>query len=382
MSTQSTSTLRIDLDAYHHNLKLIREQIGPDSDIIPVLKSNAYGHGMLAMAKSAMELNLPILSVASISESIELREAFPKTPILALLQPSDDELIPAIRNNITLTISDAATAERAGSLAQKLNTVVSVHCEIDTGMGRQGILLESATELLQQISRIPNVDIEGIYTHFPSADEPEDSFTVNQIRHFRQLLKEVSKDGIPYEIAHAANSAAILNYPNAILDLVRPGIITYGIHPTNSVPKDTPFRPVASWTSRVVLVRNLPGGVGISYGRSYKTERPERIAVIPVGYGDGYPRFLSNKGEVLIHGTRCPIRGRITMNEIMVDVNHLPSVAPGDSVTLIGQNGREHIRAEDLAEQCNTIGYEIMTGIASHVERLHVSHAQTTGALK
>ena len=374
MSTPSTSKLRIDLDAYRNNLKFIQEHIGPDTNIIPVIKNNAYGHGMTQIATAAMNMTPPMLAVGSVAEGIELRKEFSNIPILCLLQPSDDELILAIRNALTLTISDAATAERAGSLAHKLNTVVSVHCEIDTGMGRQGILLEAATDFLQQISRIPNLDIEGIFTHFSSSDETDDSFTGNQIRNFRHLLKEVSRDGIPYEIAHAANSAAILNYPNSYFDLVRPGIITYGIHPTNTIPIDSPFQPVASWTSRVVLVRTLPGGVGVSYGRTYKTERAERFAIIPVGYGDGYPRILSNRGEVLIHGTRCPIRGRVTMNEIIVDVTHLPSVSPGDLVTLIGQNGREVIRAEDLAQLCNTIGYEILTGIAAHVERQYISN--------
>jgi len=378
MSTQSTSTLRIDLDAYRHNLTLIRTFIAPDSDIIPVIKNNAYGHGMIPIAKAAIEFGVPMLATSSIAEGIELRQEFPKTPILTLLQPSEDELISAIRQSLTLTISDTATAERVGSLAQKLNTVVRVHCEVDTGMGRQGFFLESAAELLQQISRISNVDIEGIYTHFPTADEVDDSFTVSQIRNFRQLLKELSRDGIPYEISHAANSAGVLNYTSSYFDMVRPGIITYGIQPNNTVPLDNHFRPVASWTTRVVLVRNLPGGVGISYGRTYNTKSAERIAVIPVGYGDGYPRALSNCGEVLIHGKRCPIRGRVTMNEFMVDVTHLHSVSPGDTVTLLGKNGTGLIRAEELAQLCGTIGYEIMTGIAPHVDRQYVPNTTDT----
>ena len=176
-----------------------------------------------------------------------------------------------------------------------------------------------------------------------------------------------------------ANSAGILNYPGSYFDLVRPGIICYGIHPSNTVPSDSPYRPVASWTSRVVLVRELPGGVGISYGRTYSTQSAERIAVIPVGYGDGYPRALSNCGEVLIHGKRCPIRGRVTMNEIMVDITHLPSVSPGDLVTLLGQNGTELIRAEELADICDTIGYEILTGIASHVDRKYLPDTPHSG---
>ena len=378
MNVPSTSTLRIDLNAYRHNLKCIQSMIGDECGIIPVVKSNAYGHGAIPIAEAAIHEKVPMLAVATVAEGVALREAFPDIPILTLLQPSEDELVAAIRNSLTLTLSDLKTAERAGELAGKSNRILSVHCEIDTGMGRQGFQLDAEPKALLKITRISHVDIQGIFTHFPDADQDDPTFTNNQIKHFRHQIKDLSRSGIPFEMTHAANSAGLLNYPTSYFDMVRPGILTYGIFPTNDVPQETPFRPVASWMTRIVLVRNLPGGVGISYGRTYRTSSPERIAVLPIGYADGYPRALSNQGEVIIRGVRCPIRGTVTMNETMVDVTHLPNVAVGDTVTLIGQEGSVRIRAEELAQRCNTIGYEILTGIGMHVRRVYHPQTQPT----
>jgi alanine racemase len=310
-----------------------------------------------------------MLAVATVAEGLELRDAYPDIPILVLVQPSDDELALAIQNGLHLTLSDLKTAERIGEIARKANRIVDVHCEIDTGMGRQGFQIDVEPKAILKITRISNVDIEGIFTHFPDADRDDSTFTLNQIKIFRQQLRDLSDTGIPFEMAHAANSAAILNHRTSYFNLVRPGIITYGVYPNNSVPEDTPFHPVANWTTRIVLVRDLPGGVGISYGRTYRTTSPECVAVLPVGYADGYPRALSNRGEVLIRGVRCPVRGAVTMNETVVDVSHVPNATAGDSVTLIGQEGNERIRVEELAEKCDTIGYEILTGIGPGVAR-------------
>ncbi|HIA48394.1 MAG TPA: alanine racemase [Candidatus Hydrogenedentes bacterium] len=372
MNPLSTSTLHIDLAAYRRNLQCIKGQIGAECNILPVVKANAYGHGVLPLAEAAIAEKVSTLAVATVAEGLELRSAYPAIPILVLVQPSDDELMPAIQNGLHLTLSDLNTAERVGELASKMNRIVSVHCEIDTGMGRQGFMLDAEPKAILKVTRISNVDIEGIYTHFPDADQDDATFTLYQIKTFGQQLKDLSDLGIPFETAHAANSAAILNHPTSYFDLVRPGIITYGVYPNNIVPEDTPFRPVASWTTRIVLVRDIPAGVDISYGRTYRTVNSERIAVIPVGYADGYPRALSNLAEVIIRGVRCPVRGTVTMNETMVDVSQVQNADVGDSVTLIGADGNERIRVEELAHKCDTIGYEILTGIGPQVARNYI----------
>lgn len=375
----STSILHIDLDAYRYNLHTIQRIVGDECSVMPVVKGNAYGHGAVELTGIAVDEGVDMLGVATVAEGVELRKAFPSVPVLVLLQPSDDELASAIKYGLRLTLSDLRTGEKIGDLAHDMKKIVDVHCELETGMGRQGFQLDSEPKALLKLTRISSLNIEGVYTHFPDADLADHTFTSNQIKKFRQLIGELLKSGIPYQVTHAANSAATLNHPSSYFDMVRPGIITYGLHPNNDVPPDFPFKPVARWTTRIVLLRDLPKGAGISYGRTYQTSGTERIAVLPVGYADGFPRRLSNKGEVIIRGKRCPVRGNITMNQVMVDVSHLPNVATDDTVTLIGKDGDESIRAEEIADLCGTISYEILTGISAGVRRVYSSDSADHG---
>ena len=239
-------------------------------------------------------------------------------------------------------------------------------------MGRQGFNLETAAESLLQLARISNLDIEGIATHFATADSTDDFHGENQIKIFKNFLKEVDHDGIPYEITHAANSAAIINVNNCELDMVRPGLMTYGVWPTDRPVHPSPLHPVARWASTLVLIKPMPGGVGIGYGRTYKTPSPQRIAMIPVGYADGYPHRLSNRSEVLVRGVRCAVRGRVSMDMISVDVSDVRDASVGDIATLIGKDGDQEITVEELAEKADTIPYEILTGIGNRVERRYL----------
>jgi alanine racemase len=293
-------------------------------------------------------------------------------PILVLVHTRDEDLPLAVRHHLRLSISDFATAERLGDIARRAHTVTHVHCEIDTGMGRQGFLLEGAAAELRNLTRISHVDIEGIYTHFASADTPETGFAETQLRAFKQLIKSLDADGVPYELIHAANSAGAMFLPASHLDIVRCGLVTYGIWPGKERPADCPFRPVASWTTNIVLVRQLPKGASISYGRMYTTPAPQRIAAIPVGYADGYPLMLSNRADVIIRGKRCPIRGRVTMNEILVDVTHVPDAAPGDKVTLIGAEAGETITVEELSAKSELVPHRILAGIGPRVLRDYI----------
>jgi len=365
----ATSVLHIDLQAYRHNIRTLQSLIPSNTGIIAVIKSNGYGLGAVELAKRALEEGVSVFAVAHITEGQELREQFPDVPILILVQPVAEDLPTAIKENLTLTLSDLPFAEKLGDMARKLNKVVPVHCEIDTGMGRQGFSVEDAPKSLLKMTRISNIDIQAVCTHFPSADAPNDPFTASQIKTFNALIEDMSKDGIPFEYVHAANSAAVLLQEGCTFDFIRPGIITYGVWPNNNPDVTVHIKPVVEWKTKVVLVRDLPGGVSISYGRTFKTNRPTKIAVLPIGYADGYPRILSNNSDVIIRDTRCPIRGTITMNETMVDITHIPEISVGETVTLFGTDAHETISIEELAQKAHTIGYEILTGISEHIPR-------------
>lgn len=359
----------IDLGAYAGNLRTVRQLVPSDCGIIAVIKANAYGHGMIQIARRALQEKVQILAVSTVDEGIQLREAGIDASILVLMQPSPDAMPAAIENNLRLMISDTLAAERMGELARKVSKVAPIHCKIDTGMGRQGFDIDQAERSILYLTRISNIDIEGIATHFPVADLREDTFTNSQIKTFKHLLRQIDKLGAPYEMVHAANSAAILNYPAGIFNMVRPGLITYGVWPIpNSVPSVT-IRPVMRWETRVTLIKELPAGASIGYGRTYTTTGRARLAILPVGYADGYKHSLSNNADVLIRGRRCRVRGSVSMDQIVVDITGVTGVEIDDVATLIGSDGAQTITVEELAQKAQTIPYDILTGIGSRVQR-------------
>ena len=373
MTYAGPSELTVDLEAYAANLAFIRARIPDGCGMIAVVKANAYGLGAVPVAMKALEAGARMLGVATVDEGAELVEAGIEAPILVMVQPSDADLAVGIEYGLRLGLSDGTTVERLGELARRAKVVAGIHCEVDTGMGRQGFALEGAAEALLGLTRISNVDIQGVYTHFPFADMPNDPFTSNQIKLFKQLLKRLGKDGVPYEVAHASNSAGILNYPGAAFDMVRPGLMTYGVWPGDRPPQPCPLRSVARWTSRVVLLKDHAPETTIGYGRSYETPSSMRAATIPVGYEDGYPYALSNRGEVLIRGERCGVLGRVSMDQIVVDVTEVGGVVVGDLVTLIGEDGSDKVTVAELAERAGTIPYDVLTGIGQRVARTYVS---------
>lgn len=373
MSAPGPSELTVDLGAYAANLSFVRKRTHDNCSILAVVKANAYGLGAVPVAFRALEAGVRMLGVATVDEGAELREAGVEAPILVMVQPSDADLGAAIEYDLRLSLSDVATAERLGEVAHKAKVVASTHCEVDTGMGRQGFPIEGSADALLGLTRISNVDIEGVYTHFPSAESPDDPFTLNQIKLFKQLLKRLSKDGVPCEVAHASNSAGVVNFPSGAFDMVRPGLMTFGVWPAEQSPEKNPLRPVVRWTSHVVLLKDLAREESIGYGRSYTTQRPTRTAIVPVGYEDGYPHALSNQGEVLIRGARCKVLGRVSMDQIVVDVTDLGGVSIGDVVTMIGNDGGEDVTVSELAERAGTIPYDVLTGIGRRVARSYVS---------
>jgi len=373
MPWKSPSRAMVDLNAYRHNLRLARRLAGGTAGVIAVIKANAYGHGLAPLGRVAAAEGCLMLGVATVEEAAALRQAGISAPVLLMVSPHLDQLDEVVRLDLRVGLSDLEMAVRLGEIAERLDRVVRVHIKVDTGMGRQGFHESEAVDAMRRVARIARLDIEGIATHFPAADLPDDPETHAQIRRFRQLLREAAQAGIPFTCAHAANSAALVHYADSVFDAVRPGLFTYGIWPGPPSPNAGLLERVLRWETRVIQVRDLDAGASIGYGRTYRAQSPIRIAVIPVGYADGYPHALSNRGEVLIRGQRCPVRGSVCMDQTMVDVTALPEVRQGDPVTLIGEDGADRITVEEVARWAGTIPYVILTGIGARVERIYTA---------
>lgn len=369
------SVATVNLDAYAHNLGVAAAMAGPQVKLLAVVKANAYGHGIVPVSRKALAVGAAMIGVATVEEAVTLRDAGIQAPIVVLFQPRADALAAIVEYGLTLVVADLATAEKLGELARRANRVVAIHCQIDSGMGRQGFDIETAAQDIQFLTRISHVDIEGICTHFPIANKRDEEFTLNQIRAFRQVAKSLERAGIPFEIAHAANSAGIVNYPKSAMDMVRPGIMAYGVWPVDDEPAVNPLKPVLRWETTITQVRQLDAGDTVSYGRTYIAPADTRVAILPVGYADGYQHRLSNRADVLIHGKRCPVRGTVCMDQTVVDVTQVPEAKAGDMVVLLGEDRGERISAEELAIHANTIPYEILTGIGVRVPRVYLGEA-------
>lgn len=373
MSRSFPTRVVVDLGAYAANLGVARRLAGPGPRIIAVIKANAYGHGLVRMARAARAAGADMLAVAMAHEGVSLRGAGVDAPILVLVQPDAEGIAAAAAHGLEVMISDAGAAEALGEAARRAGRVAAVHCKIDTGMGRQGFAVETADAEIQRVTRIPHLDVVGVATHFPNAEAPDDPFTQNQIRAFQQAIRALEIRGVPFETRHAANSAALVNYHDSLFDAVRVGLMTYGVWPSMGTPVPGLLWPVLRWEARIAQVRELPRGATVGYGSTYTTPAPMRAAVIPVGYADGYRIQLSNRADVLVHGRRCPVRGRVSMDQIVVDTTHVPGrPRPGDTATLIGEDGAERITVEELAGRAGTIPYDILTGIGRRVWRDYV----------
>jgi len=361
----------IDLTAFEHNLRALKKNTTGNTEILAVLKANGYGHGAVPLAKRVIKNSVKFIGVSSIEEGLELRRSgIKKASILVLgtLFPRGNFSV-AFRNNITVTIASLTAAKVAEIAAKKLRKAVPVHVKIDTGMGRIGVSSANSLPLIKYLSKSKNLVLEGMYTHFASADCDSD-FTNKQISAFKETAAAAERIGINIPILHTANSAAMLKHPESHFDMVRPGLALYGISPFKE--NNYGLKPVMSWKTQVVFLKEISPGTSLSYGRTFVALRKSRIATLPVGYADGYQRILSNKGKVLIRGKRCPIVGRVTMDQILVDVTDLPEVKVGDEAVLMGLQGKESIPACEIAGWCNTIPYEIVCGVSSRVPRVYL----------
>ncbi len=359
----------IDLDAIEFNLRQVRGIVGPDVRICPAVKADAYGHGAVPVSRLLVDAGIDILGVAFVEEAIELRDAGIDVPII-LLQPAFVEQIPEIvRYDLTTTVCDMGFARE---LSRQSTTKRSVHLKVDTGMGRVGIQPESAPEFAAQLADLPGVQLEGMFTHFPSADEEDLAFTSRQIDEFAGIVEEVEAAGVEVPLRHAANSAGLLNCANSYFNMVRPGIMLYGLYDSEFVSREVELRQSMTLKSRVAFLKELPPGRTVGYGRTYTTTRQTVVATIPIGYADGYNRRLSNRGHTLVRGARVPIIGRVCMDQTMLDVTDVPGVSVGDDVVLYGRQGDQEIAMEEIEEILGTISYEIICAVSKRVPRVYV----------
>ena len=381
-SEQFTTYAVIDLDAIAHNVRALAAHASPVSEFFAVVKSNAYGHGARQVAEVALQNGATRLAVGRVDEAIQLRDAGIEAPILIMCYtvPAEAELI--AEHRLMATISSIESAEALSGRATALGTTVRVHVKVDTGMGRYGVLPDEVLPFLNSVATLPALEIEGIFTHFATADERDKSYTYRQFNLFKEVLQAVREAGYTIPLRHAANSAATLDLPETHLDAIRPGIAIYGMYPSSEVSHSLELRPALTLRSHVARVRTLPPGYSISYGRTYTTDRPTPVALIPVGYGDGYHRALSNKGYVLIRGRRAPIVGRVCMDQFVVDISGIEGVRENDDVVLLGGQGEERITAEEIAALAGTINYEITTSLLQRIPRVFLRDGEVVDVLR
>jgi alanine racemase len=359
----------INLDAIRHNLEIVSHIVKGGTKILGVVKADAYGHGMKEVSKAIVDC-VDYFGVASLDEAVGLRNIGIKKPILVIGAILPEEIEGVLKFNVIQTVSDLDVPKRLSKLAAAKNKTIKVHIKIDTGMGRLGFWHEEAIDFIKKISKLKNIIIDGIFTHFPNA-EADKVFTRNQIMNFKRLMEDLLDNGIDIPIKHTANSMGLIDFKNSHMNMVRPGLMMYGIYPKPSLMKNIFLRPSLTLKTKITHLKSMPKGRGVSYGMTYVTAKPTKVATIPIGYGDGYSRHFSNKAEVLINDRRCPIVGRVCMDMCMVDVGHLKNVKVGDDVILIGSQGKEIIRAEELAWLINTIPYEVLCNIGHRVPRIY-----------
>ena len=364
--------IEIDKSDFLFNLKKIKEHLKTDTKVLAVIKSNAYGHGGIELAKEAVKAGIYGIGVSSIEEGITFRKAGIKAKILVFGSGYPIEyLTTTVFWDLIPTISSLQGLHELSNIAKKFKKNLEFHLKVDTGMGRVGVVAGENTDIfLKKIATMSEITMTGIYTHFSVADTNAD-YTESQLHKFNEVIKSAKKLGLKF-IAHAANSAAILTNKKTHLDMVRPGIALYGLSPFEHAPQDLKLKPVLSWKTKIIYLKKVPSGFCVSYGRTFVTNKNSVIATVPVGYADGYSRVFSNKANVLARGKRCPIAGRITMDMMMIDVTDVKGVSIGDEVVLLGTQGKETIKVEELAKLKNTISYEIICSIATRVPRIIV----------
>ncbi len=367
----------ISLDAIVHNINEIRSRVPSSTKVLAVVKANAYGHGAVPVAK-ALENQVDYFAVATLEEALQLRENGIALPILILAYTSPMQYPELIENEICTSIYNEEEAAKLDDCAQKLGKQAHIHIALDTGMTRIGFQInENEADRIAAIAKLPNVRIEGMFTHLSCADQQDKNYCIGQFAKYDRMLEMLHARGVSVPIRHIYNSAASMEFPvdePHHYDMVRAGITNYGCYPSEDVQKQNiHLEPTLAWRAHVIHVKDVPEGVGVGYGATYVTSRPcTRIATVSVGYADGYPRALSSKGRVLIHGQYAPILGRVCMDQMMVDISAIDNVKPEDVVTLIGTDGGHTITVEEVADNSASFNYEQFCKISPRVARVYV----------
>lgn len=374
----------INLDNIAHNVHEIRRITSKNSEIMGIVKADAYGHGVSEVVKTLLNSGVSCLAVSMLDEAIQLRNNGVEVPILILGYTDPRRAEEIILNNVTQTVFSHDLAQALSAAAVKLGRNVKIHIKIDTGMTRIGFMPGySAVKNVVEISKLPGIIIEGLFTHFASADESDKSYTYMQFERFMSICSELNRIGIYIPVKHAANSAAVIEFPEMHLNMVRPGIILYGMYPSEEVDKTRiDLKPAMTLKANVTLVKDVEKDTCISYGRIFTTKRESKIATIPIGYADGYTRLLSNNAKVLINGEFAPVVGRICMDQCMVDVTDLEKeVKVGDEVVLFGTQGERQIAIEELASATGMINYEMVCIIGKRIPRVYLQDGKISGVL-
>ena len=372
----------VDLDAIWENMVHMKENIAENTKILAVIKTDGYGHGGVPIAKMLEQLDFMFgYAAATYEEAHVLREAGVKKPILILGYTFPYCYEELIREEIRPAVYRRDTVEELAAAAAKVGQKAKVHIKVDTGMGRIGITPdEEGLEFVRFLMEHPELEVEGIFTHFAKSDETDKTSANHQLELFQNFIDKIQTElGITIPVKHCSNSAAILEMPQANMDMVRAGITTYGLYPSEEVSKDiVPLRAAMSLYSHIVYCKTIHAGQSVSYGGLFTATKDTRVATIPVGYGDGYPRSLSGKGYVLIHGKKAPILGRVCMDQFMVDISEIPEAMEGDKVTLLGMDGTERITAEELGELSGRFNYEFVCDLGKRIPRVYIQHGEIT----
>ncbi len=360
----------IDLDAVRYNLASVKGLISRDVNVMAVVKADAYGHGILPVSRALCEEGVDYLGVATVDEAISLREGGLTVPILVLGSVLKSEARAAMKEDITLTLADRHLLDIVREIAREMDTVQKVHVKVDTGMGRLGPWYTEAAELIRTAAAMPEIEIEGIYSHFSSAGRDK-MITEWQIEAFDTVLNEAEKVCNDLKYRHISNSIGLVDWSRSHFDMVRSGIMLFGVYPKPEFRKCLELRPVMSLKTRIVFLKEVPAGRSVSYGRTYITQNPTRIATLPIGYADGYGRILSNRAHALVKGQEAMVVGMVTMDQTMLDVGHVFDVNIGEEVVLIGSQGGTHISVEKVAKEAGTIPYEVLSAITKRVPRVY-----------
>jgi len=365
----------IDLSAMAFNLSQIKSLLKLQTKIMPIIKANAYGHGAVAVARKLEEIGIEIFGVSCLYEVIELRNAKIKAQIVNVDPTMIGDVAAVFEYNYQPTVFSLDIAEKLSQMAVKLKKIARIHIKIDTGMNRIGIDSEHAIELILAITKLPNIQIEGLFTHFANADNINSDFTKIQLEKFEKILRELENLQIKIPLIHAANSAGILFWPNSHFNMVRLGISLYGYSPSDDITKlPIKLKPVLSLKAYISHIKKVPAGKSISYGEKFITKKESTIITLPIGYGDGLRRSLQNCGEVLVAGKRAPIVGVICMDQIMVDASEINGLKVGDEAVLIGKQGDDQILGLEIAKRYDTIIYEVLATLASRVTRVYLDN--------